>query len=151
MRISDWSSDVCSSDLRDLEARASGQVGVGRALRAVAARRAVDHVDAARLQLVGQRHAVLELPAAVDAVDRGDPHEQRQLFRPYRAHRLGDLQREPHAALAIAAVTVVAPVRQRRQEGRSEEHTSELQSLMRISYAVFCLKKKNNTHNQTKK
>src|SRR3546814_7966745 len=33
--------------------------------------------------------------------------------------------------------------------GRSEEHTSELQSLMRISYAVFCLKKKNNTHTQT--
>src|SRR3546814_1032265 len=32
-----------------------------------------------------------------------------------------------------------------RQERRSEEHTSELQSLMRISYAVFCLKKKNNT------
>src|SRR3546814_8266981 len=30
--------------------------------------------------------------------------------------------------------------------GRSEEHTSELQSLMRISYAVFCLKKKNNTN-----
>src|SRR3546814_3848243 len=32
--------------------------------------------------------------------------------------------------------------------GRSEEHTSELQSLMRISYAVFCLKKKTNTHRQ---
>src|SRR3546814_9539764 len=31
---------------------------------------------------------------------------------------------------------------------RSEEHTSELQSLMRISYAVFCLKKKNNTNKQ---
>src|SRR3546814_9812560 len=31
--------------------------------------------------------------------------------------------------------------------GRSEEHTSELQSLMRISYAVFCLKKKKNTRN----
>src|SRR3546814_4164972 len=31
---------------------------------------------------------------------------------------------------------------------RSEEHTSELQSLMRISYAVFCLKKKKNIHNQ---
>src|SRR3546814_4015116 len=31
--------------------------------------------------------------------------------------------------------------------GRSEEHTSELQSLMRISYAVFCLKKKNNKYN----
>src|SRR3546814_5469402 len=34
----------------------------------------------------------------------------------------------------------------RRMDGRSEEHTSELQSLMRISYAVFCLKKKNHTH-----
>src|SRR3546814_10374125 len=34
---------------------------------------------------------------------------------------------------------------------RSEEHTSELQSLMRISYAVFCLKKKNNTTNYKKK
>src|SRR3546814_10360774 len=34
---------------------------------------------------------------------------------------------------------------------RSEEHTSELQSLMRISYAVFCLKKKNNTHNTNKR
>src|SRR3546814_10642228 len=33
--------------------------------------------------------------------------------------------------------------------GRSEEHTSELQSLMRISYAVFCLKKKNKTNNKT--
>src|SRR3546814_1812324 len=32
---------------------------------------------------------------------------------------------------------------------RSEEHTSELQSLMRISYAVFCLKKKNNIHEKT--
>src|SRR3546814_5282285 len=41
-----------------------------------------------------------------------------------------------------------------RKEGRSEEHTSELQSLMRISYAVFCLKKKKNNkqsrvHNTT--
>src|SRR3546814_2377128 len=34
--------------------------------------------------------------------------------------------------------------------GRSEEHTSELQSLMRISYAVFCLKKKKTTDNTTK-
>src|SRR3546814_6496025 len=34
----------------------------------------------------------------------------------------------------------------RHQNERSEEHTSELQSLMRISYAVFCLKKKNTTH-----
>src|SRR3546814_5201923 len=37
-----------------------------------------------------------------------------------------------------------------RERGRSEEHTSELQSLMRISYAVFCLKKKKNTINTTR-
>src|SRR3546814_7896795 len=36
-----------------------------------------------------------------------------------------------------------------RSQKRSEEHTSELQSLMRISYAVFCLKKKTTTHNRT--
>src|SRR3546814_9047711 len=36
------------------------------------------------------------------------------------------------------------------EKARSEEHTSELQSLMRISYAVFCLKKKNNKSDQTK-
>src|SRR3546814_2844814 len=39
--------------------------------------------------------------------------------------------------------------RRRRQDVRSEEHTSELQSLMRISYAVFCLKKKNNRNLKT--
>src|SRR3546814_3673409 len=37
----------------------------------------------------------------------------------------------------------------RAKKGRSEEHTSELQSLMRISYAVFCLKKKNTTNRRT--
>src|SRR3546814_7257655 len=37
-----------------------------------------------------------------------------------------------------------APVEQEEERTRSEEHTSELQSLMRISYAVFCLKKTNN-------
>src|SRR3546814_6503822 len=39
-------------------------------------------------------------------------------------------------------------VRENRHADRSEEHTSELQSLMRISYAVFCLKKKTNKENQ---
>src|SRR3546814_4995390 len=45
------------------------------------------------------------------------------------------------------AIGYTFPIRRRRPRGkRSEEHTSELQSLMRISYAVFCLKKKTNTH-----
>src|SRR3546814_4134205 len=46
-----------------------------------------------------------------------------------------------HAAALSAAVDV--PVAADTENGRSEEHTSELQSLMRISYAVFCLEKKN--------
>src|SRR3546814_3866285 len=41
-----------------------------------------------------------------------------------------------------------APATGKADNLRSEEHTSELQSLMRISYAVFCLKKKNKTHNK---
>src|SRR3546814_3942981 len=42
---------------------------------------------------------------------------------------------------------LIASFRRRQHAARSEEHTSELQSLMRISYAVFCLKKKNNEYN----
>src|SRR3546814_3449775 len=46
------------------------------------------------------------------------------------------------ALLRELACGAIGPVDTRRKFGRSEEHTSELQSLMRISYAVFCLKKK---------
>src|SRR3546814_6832152 len=63
------------------------------------------------------------------------------------------LFRSPHEAPApLPLRRVRAQARRAREAGqghrqprRSEEHTSELQSLMRISYAVFCLKKKNNT------
>src|SRR3546814_1246931 len=71
-----------------------------------------------------------------------------------------------HAALACALLSFAAaaaaqeePARQpapqasatpdAEQQARSEEHTSELQSLMRISYAVFCLKKKTKPHTHT--
>src|SRR3546814_3300524 len=60
----------------------------------------------------------------------------------------GDLDRLARRALpALRALHGIGLHRERLGElgvGRSEEHTSELQSLMRISYAVFCLKKKNN-------
>src|SRR3546814_3715637 len=61
-----------------------------------------------------------------------------------------------HAAILLLALPAAAVAMRddldhlpaaKRRELRSEEHTSELQSLMRISYAVFCLKKKNNTNN----
>src|SRR3546814_7949971 len=67
-----------------------------------------------------------------------------------RRHRLGGLERSARDADAGDVARLRAAdraVRARRQFllGRSEEHTSELQSLMRISYAVFCLKQKIHT------
>src|SRR3546814_2908980 len=97
MRISDWSSDVCSSDLTGLEHMIH--------------RRQAELVF---LHLIGgNRRGVLEALAIAAAKD---VEADRELIA---AHlRIGGVLR------------------------RSEEHTSELQSLMRISYAVFCLKKK---------
>src|SRR3546814_10834732 len=59
-----------------------------------------------------------------------------RLYRSDFLHRLTSHDIETVSALHIGAIC----------DFRSEEHTSELQSLMRISYAVFCLKKKKNTH-----
>src|SRR3546814_9017407 len=100
MRISDWSSDVCSSDLRHVFA-----------------------VLLARLGFVGEDH--------------------RRVF----AVRDDDQRRTCKDAIQGFWIIDQHVAGRRAHEHRSEEHTSELQSLMRISYAVFCLKKKNtNTH-----
>src|SRR3546814_3522655 len=104
MRISDWSSDVCSSDLVHRLA------GDAAALLLI-----LDEVQRAHIvQPVGQLHQ--QHP---DVVRHGE-QELAQIFR--RPLIFGH-------GLDLA-------------ELRSEEHTSELQSLMRISYAVFSLKKK---------
>src|SRR3546814_7344341 len=121
MRISDWSSDVCSSDLDgahrlDLHHDNVAQSAMG-ACRNQYLR---DRFDRAR-QFLGHRAEDAALLALLDhglAVDRG-------LRTPAEA----DVRRDIAAALCAAF-------------DRSEEHTSELQSLMRISYAVFCLKQK---------
>src|SRR3546814_6403756 len=118
MRISDWSADVCSSDL----AHVVCQVDLGRS--------------------AGADGSEEPVPPAQDTTDlvshAGDHHGSEGIACPVRPGA-------PHPA-AMADVggppdTLV----------RSEEHTSELQSLMRTSYAVFCLKKKqNNSHIQYK-
>src|SRR3546814_6514366 len=101
MRISDWSSDVCSSDL-----------GI--------------------IALPDRRQRCLELCRVPgrEAAQHGHPacasHVANQRFERLGRHRQA---REGDEARALG-------------KRRSEEHTSELQSLMRISYAVFCLKKK---------
>src|SRR3546814_6641047 len=66
------------------------------------------------------------------------------LFRSLRADIHWSRRAWPEAAAALSKMIPLLPPRRALQEeesGRSEEHTSELQSLMRISYAVFCLKK----------
>src|SRR3546814_9004090 len=123
MRISDWSSDVCSSDLLERRHAAShcwdtrrthrhgGQAGAGKWRQSRPRRRHRVCADRAALR-PGRRHGD----------GRGEPRHRHLLQEPeVRAHL-----RAGH----------------RLRHRRSEEHTSELQSLMRISYAVFCLKKK---------
>src|SRR3546814_7735432 len=116
MRISDWSSDVCSSDLGAVAVQSGGDRPAGPA--------------------PGGR----------------EPGQQRDEVRARERHRdLGAQQRagllatagggprpgHPGAAAAQAVQTLHAPGR-----GRSEENTSELPSIMRTTYAVFCSKKK---------
>src|SRR3546814_7630755 len=109
MRISDWSSDVCSSDLWDDAEDAF----------AWAAANAASFGGDPAMMAVGGDSAGGNLAIAVSC------------------RRLAAGQTPPlYQLLYYPAVDM----------GKSEEHTSELQSLMRISYAVFCLKKKKETN-----
>src|SRR3546814_2351852 len=65
-----------------------------------------------------------------------------EAFDKIAAHQAEPVGVAERLVFAIDRGDAVLEVDDRRQRGRSEEHTSELQSLMRISYAVFCLKKK---------
>src|SRR3546814_2513622 len=118
MRISDWSSDVCSSDLGEAgqghhAGGRRGNRGTGRHLSRRTA--AVEgRSGGGRTRETGGGEILGKLEGR--GTDRRVA-EQRQ-------HQLGGYQRRPRDSA----------------QGRSEEHTSELQSLMRISYAVFCLK-----------
>src|SRR3546814_10458450 len=111
MRISDWSSDVCSSDLEGrthcADERSDRCVTVISTLKPVSA------------------HCEPENGPVV-----------------YDGIFLHGRNQDARFAAQIAAKLMLDTVR------RSEEHTSELQSLMRISYAVFCLKKKINQQQQ---
>src|SRR3546814_7575061 len=105
MRISDWSSDVCSSDLDHPDA-----------FDAALGRRGLEP-RAADLIALDERHR-----AVITEVQAG------QARRNEASKAIGAAKAQKDEATAQAL--------------RSEEHTSELQSLMRNSYAVFCLKKK---------
>src|SRR3546814_8128806 len=111
MRISDWSSDVCSSDLALLD----------YGIRCVISTSFADIFfnNSFKNGILPIRVSKDELEALMaDASDRENPE-----------------------------LTIDLEKQEIRR--RSEEHTSELQSLMRISYAVFCLKKKKQTYDTT--
>src|SRR3546814_7619786 len=116
MRISDWSSDVCSSDLR-AQARQARQIAQADVLGEVCFDVVGDAPQAQRAESADHRRR----PAEPIAIGTEDMHSERR-SQPFRV--------KPPARAAFG-------------QFRSEEHTSELQSLMRTSYAVFCLKKKN--------
>src|SRR3546814_10081100 len=121
MRISDWSSDVCSSDLGAAVAvRAASGSGGARDAAALDACLLVDRRDRACRDVERAAH--------------GTAGRRARLLRLALGGR----------RIAVAAARGAGRVHRR----RSEEHTSELQPLMRISYAVFCLKKNNKTINQ---
>src|SRR3546814_6909169 len=122
MRISDWSSDVCSSDpapeLR-LPLIDPQQIILHR------------HVEIGRPQQVGT--AELAVPAMGEFMRQQVAVQQRLTIAPFLEIARLDLIFRRTMMLQPDAAHLVGD--------RSEEHTSELQSLMRISYAVFCLKK----------
>src|SRR3546814_7513918 len=118
MRISDWSSDVCSSDLPQ-----------GTAHRVGAAVQGQQVLPQLRNEPGRLRHGADRLaPGCAGGVAAQGRQGDRGLWQPHLPQPR--LRAQPdHAGKKPA-------------RDRSEEHTSELQSLMRISYAVFCLKKK---------
>src|SRR3546814_10116184 len=113
MRISDWSSDVCSSDLGDVNNK---------------------------IPLSWERSCPNDPPSASGRGKIGLQYleQPRRALAAADAHRDDDIFRPAPFALDRR---VAGHPRPRHAIGRSEEHTSELQSLMRISYADFCLKK----------
>src|SRR3546814_1257315 len=128
MRISDWSSDVCSSDLYECQ-RA---ILVGHN-----AHFDLNFLNAAVARVAHKRNPFHPFSVFDTVTLAGVAYGQTVLARAVQAAGLEWNSDEAHSAVYDA-------------ERRSEEHTSELQSLMRISYAVFCLKKKkhNNTSNR---
>src|SRR3546814_7123636 len=114
MRISDWSSDVCSSDLPDLKIKG-------------------EMLDLAK-------HIIDTKAGEFDPRSFDDRYDQ-ALAELVKAKIEGREIKVPERPKETKVVDLMEALRRSAQD-RSEEHTSELQSLMRISYAVFCLKTK---------
>src|SRR3546814_7109775 len=125
MRISDWSSDVCSSVLQTT-------VHVQRCPR---------HVTGFARRQVGHRRG--DIVRRTEPLYRYTLHQCLSHIFTERLRHVGVDETRCHDIDGDATRADLLRQRLRKaDQPRSEEHTSELQSLMRISYAVFCLKKK---------
>src|SRR3546814_4299738 len=116
MRISDWSSDVCSSDLTARPTRAAST----ERLRTPRPRRS--------------RTKASRSPGC-PGCRRKTPDRSLRILRPHRQHHVVDVEVARRQPPGIGQRVI--------GDARTEEHTSELQSLMRISYDVFFLNKNN--------
>src|SRR3546814_8704693 len=139
MRISDWSSDVCSSDLTDITEQKESEERHKQLMR---------EVDHRAKNALAVAQAVVTLTSASN-IDEYRKLVESRIAALSRAHMLLADHRWQGVELRSiingelgARAGVTGQIRMSGETVRSEEHTSELQSLMRTSYAVFCLKKK---------
>src|SRR3546814_7151137 len=139
MRISDWSSDVCSSDL------ATRTVCCPESADCAARWVAIVVLPTPPLELATNT-VFMRFLRTDETIREGTPARRRP--RPH------SLEACPRRSFILSRGTDgtgrgLGRGSELRAAARSEEHTSELQSLMRISYAVFCLKKKKKRQNVT--
>src|SRR3546814_9841083 len=134
MRISDWSSDVCSSDLHDPRRYdgAGGQLAID-----------VEYLDPGVVADTRGFRVVLAKPHRGSSAAQAEHDEVFRIGRMDAPLLMRGKDVEQDFGIAVGQLADDLPHRLGvYRRSRSEEHTSELQSLMRISYAVFCLKKK---------
>src|SRR3546814_4605032 len=129
MRISDWSSDVCSSDLKGDQDVDTIMVAVDDDYDTTAVQNSIEQLLRERRHITGGKQ------------DDFNVFDTKQISETLS----GTTQILTALLGAVAAVSLLVG-----GIGKIEEHTSELQSLMRSSYADFCLKKKNNRKVQQK-
>src|SRR3546814_1400519 len=121
MRISDWSSDVCSSDLHGVP----GEDGTVQGM----------------MDLMGIKYTHSGLASSVIAIDK---QLTKQTLVPHGIPMPGGMMVESQSLNSAAPLQrpyVLKPINEGSSVGRSEEHTSILQPLIRTSYAEFCLTK----------
>src|SRR3546814_5612232 len=129
MRISDWSSDVCSSDLDDMTAKSS-------------IKKQAKHLPLTPGDPINAA-AALDSRADANVIDMAamaDPDVAREVVE--NGYEPPALEDDPTESANFNFPPAERETVLVQDTARSEEHTSELQSLMRNSYAVFCLKKK---------